>query len=144
MKVALGSDHRGFKIKEEVKEFLKSRKIDFLDQGTFSQESCDYPDFGKKAVQIVVDGNADFAILICGSGIGMSVVANKFKGIRGALCINSKMAALAREHNNANVLIIAANFTTQDELKDILESWFTSKFQGGRHGQRIAKIAELE
>ncbi|HEO63932.1 MAG TPA: ribose 5-phosphate isomerase B [Candidatus Omnitrophica bacterium] len=144
MKVALGSDHRGFKTKEEVKEFLKSRKIDFLDQGTFNQESCDYPDFGKKAVRLVADGNADFAILMCGSGIGMSIVANKFKGIRGALCINSKMAALAREHNNANVLIIAANFTTQDVLKEILESWFVSKFQGGRHGQRIAKIAELE
>lgn len=144
MKVALASDHRGFEFKKVVVKELEEKEIEVSDFGTYNDESCDYPDYAKLAVEEVVKNRADFAILICGSGIGMSIVANKFRGIRGALCLNSEMAKMAREHNNANVLILSAIFTPRSEIKDILTAWFSSNFLGGRHERRLLKIKEIE
>lgn len=144
MKVALASDHRGFKFKQIIGKELRRRGLEVVDSGTYTPEPCDYPDYGKEAVRLLQAKEVDFAILICGSGIGMSIVANKFKGIRAAFCLNPEMARMAREHNDANVLVLSSNFTPQSELKKILESWLNSKFQGGRHERRVKKIAELE
>ncbi|MDP8233420.1 MAG: ribose 5-phosphate isomerase B [Candidatus Saelkia tenebricola] len=144
MKVTIASDHRGIEFKNNIKDCLISRDIDIIDVGAYDESPCDYPDFGKIAVQKIITKEADSAILICGSGIGMSIVANKFKGIRGALCLNADMAKMAREHNNANVLIFSANFTPDLEIKNILDNWFNSSFEGGRHERRLRKIQELE
>ena len=144
MKIAIASDHRGIDRKEIVKQDLIRRGIEVIDAGAYSKESCDYPDFGKAAVQYVIQKEADFAVLICATGIGMSIVANKFKGIRGALCLNSDMAKMARAHNNANVLIISAIFTPDSKVQNILDKWLNSDFEGGRHERRLRKIQELE
>lgn len=144
MKVALASDHRGFKLKEFLKRCLEVKGYQFHDFGTHSQGSCDYPDYGKLAVKSLQRGEADFAILICGSGIGMSILANKFKGIRAALCLSPRMARMAREHNNANVLVLAGDFLSYRKARRILDAWLRSNFQGGRHERRINKIKELE
>ncbi|MDP8216158.1 MAG: ribose 5-phosphate isomerase B [Candidatus Kaelpia imicola] len=144
MKVSLGSDHRGYKSKEHLKKILKELNIEYSDEGTLNEESCDYPDFAKRAVERVVRAEADFAILICGSGLGMSIAANKFKGIRAALCLNTDMAQMARQHNDANVLVLSANFIELEEIKNILNIWLGSDFEGGRHERRVRKISELE
>jgi ribose 5-phosphate isomerase B len=140
MKISLGSDHRGYQVKERLKKLLGSFNIDYVDQGTFNEEPCDYPDFAKKVAADVIKSNSDFAILICGSGLGMSIAANRFKGVRAALCLTAEMAQMARKHNNANILVLSANFTEIIELKNILNSWLNSDFEGGRHEQRIRKI----
>ncbi len=144
MKISLGSDHRGYKTKEHIKGILKELNVDYSDEGTLSEESCDYPDFAKRAVERVVNGETDFAILICGSGLGMSIAANKFKGIRAALCLSADMAQMARQHNDANVLVLSANFIDLGEVKNILNIWLNSDFEGGRHERRVRKISELE
>ncbi len=144
MRISLGSDHRGYKVKEYLKNVLKDLEIEYSDEGAFNEESCDYPDFAEKAVKKVIKKNSDFAILICGSGLGMSIAANRFKGIRAALCLTVEMAQMAREHNNANVLVLSANFIELKEVSNILNTWLSSNFEGGRHERRIRKIDEFK
>ena len=144
MKISIASDHRGFQLKERVKSLLTSLKIEVMDVGTYTADSCDYPDFAVLAIGKFLNRSVDSVILICGTGIGMSIVANKFKGVRAALCLNSQMAKMAREHNNANVLVLSANFTPEEEIEGILHNWLNCKFEGGRHERRVGKITEVE
>jgi ribose 5-phosphate isomerase B len=144
MKIALGSDHRGFRYKEIIKGILDKRKIAFEDFGTFSEESVDYPDYGIKAAKAVASKNADYGVLICGTGNGMAIVANKIKGIRAGLATNPEMARLTRSHNNANVLVLSEMFTPETELYEIINCFLDTAFEGGRHARRVSKIDELE
>jgi len=144
LKVAIGSDHRGFDLKEELKELLKSRGIEHKDFGTYKKDACDYPDFAFAVAQAVVQGRFDFGILICSTGNGMVIAANKVKGIRAALCLNPKMARMSRAHNDANVLVLSADFGNKDLANDILDVWFKTSFEAGRHARRLEKIREFE
>lgn len=142
MKIALASDHAGFELKEAVKEFLQEHQI--TDFGASSCESMDYPDTGFAAAEAVAKGTCEKGILICGSGIGMSIVANKVKGIRAALCTSETIASLSRRHNDANVLVLAGRFTSKYLAKDIINTWFSTEFEGGRHQKRLNKISNFE
>lgn len=144
MIIALGSDHRGFKYKEKLKELLRARGIETEDFGCPGEASADYPDHGIKAAEAVAAGRADYGIIICGSGNGMMISANKVKGIRAGIAINAEMAALARAHNDANVLVLADMYTPADKLEDILEAFLETKFEGGRHARRVNKITDYE
>ncbi len=141
MKIAIGSDHAAFDMKEKVKLLLQSQKIEVLDCGTFSSERADYPDYAIKVSKAVHDKTAELGILLCGSGIGVSIVANRFKGIRAALCRTKSDAELSKKHNNANVLCLAARTNTEDEIKAIVTTWLENEFEGGRHADRL-KIFE--
>jgi ribose 5-phosphate isomerase B len=144
MKIAIGCDHRGIEFKSKVTNFLKSKNIEVIDVGSNTKESCDYPDFGFKVAEIVAKNEVDWGILICNSGIGMSIVANKVKGIRAALCINEKLAEYARLHNNANVLVIGAGFVSDELAEGIINKWLETKFEGDRHIKRLQKITDFE
>ncbi len=141
-RIALGSDHAGFTAKEEIKKFLADEGIEFEDLGTHSTDSCDYPEYAHKVAVSVAEGRFPRGILCCGSGIGVSIAANKVKGIRAALCRDPESAKLSRQHNDANVLCIAARMTSVDELKEILTQWLGTEFEGGRHQTRVDKIEE--
>jgi ribose 5-phosphate isomerase B len=143
VKIAIGSDHAGYELKESVKEFLKSKRIDVIDVGTHSTERVDYPDYAKLVCEKVRGKEVDFGILICGTGLGMSIAANKFKGIRAALCLFPDMARLAREHNNANVLVLAGRLMGKELANWTVEVFLNAEFQGGRHQRRIEKLEEL-
>lgn len=143
MKVAIGSDHAGYGLKEELKEFLGKEGHKVEDFGTDSDESVDYPDFAKKVSEAVL-GGSEFGILICGSGIGMSIAANKFPGIRAAFCMTPGLAKAAREHNNANVLTLGARFIEAAEAKKVVSAFLKTGFTGEeRHNRRLKKMAEL-
>lgn len=142
IKVAIGSDHGGFELKEKIVDYLKRNKIEFEDFGTFSNESCDYPVFAKKVASEVASGNFNKGILICGTGIGVSIVANKVKGIRAALCFDTFCAQMSREHNNANVLCLGQRVLQQDLALEIVDVWFHSEFEGGRHEKRVGMIED--
>jgi ribose 5-phosphate isomerase B len=142
MKIAIGYDHAGITLKKIIIE--KFTEIDFVDVGTFTEESSDYPDYAAKVCYKVREGSVDFGIVICGSGIGISIAANKFKGIRAALCFNSYMAEMSRRHNNANVLALGARIIGQDVALDIIDKWLKAPFESGRHQRRIDKISEIE
>ena len=129
-------------MKELVKQFLQSKNIDVNDVGTYSSDRCDYPDFAQKVSIEVIKNNIQ-GILLCGSGIGVSIVANRFKGIRAALCRSVEDAEMARKHNDANVLCLGARFTSEREIKSIIEAWFASQFEEGRHGDRLKKFENL-
>ncbi len=144
MKIAIGSDHGGYRLKEEVKKYLDEKNIEFVDLGCKSEESVDYPDIASKVVKVVQNKECDQGILICRSGIGMSIVANKFKGIRCALCHNEYTAKYARLHNDSNVLAMGADDLTTNEAICILRMWFATEFEGGRHTERIELIKEIE
>ena len=144
MKIIVASDHAGFKLKEQLIAYLESQKYDVVDGGTSSAESVDYPDIGFPAAEKVADGLVDFGIAICGSGIGMSIVTNKVKGVRAALCTSENIARLSRQHNNANMLILPGRFISFEEAKKIVDTWLTTKFDGGRHQRRIDKIKKYE
>lgn len=144
MKIAIGADHAGFEVKEKIKTQLTEMQIDVVDLGTNSLESVDYPDFGAKVGRFVAGGAADEGIIICGSGIGICIAANKIHGIRAAQAWNEETARLARQHNDANVLSIGARVLPSDEIPKIINAWFAAKFEGGRHQSRIKKISELE
>lgn len=143
MKIAIGSDHAGFELKEELKKFF-CNQFDIIDVGTNSTESVDYPDFAKKVCELILKNDADLGILICGTGIGMSITANKFKGIYAALCYDRNTAGLARSHNNANVLCIGGRTTKIDDAIEIVKTFLSTPFEGGRHERRISKIREIE
>jgi ribose 5-phosphate isomerase B len=140
MRIALGADHRGYRYKEHVKRYLTGRDIQVFDFGTNSEESVDYPDFGSKVAHAVADGEVEFGINICGSGNGMLMVANKVSGVRAGIALNPEMARLTRQHNSANVLSIAADFTPEDQLEPIVQAFLDAQFEGGRHTARVAKI----
>jgi ribose 5-phosphate isomerase B len=141
-KIALGSDHAAFEMKELVKQFLQSKSIEVVDVGTYSADRCDYPDFAQKVSKEVISSNIQ-GILLCGSGIGVSIVANRFKGIRAALCRSAQDAEMARKHNDANVLCLGARFTSESEVKNIIEAWFANHFEEGRHSDRLKKFENL-
>lgn len=140
MRIALGSDHAGFELKEKIKKYLNFLGDEFKDFGAFNRESCDYPDYAKKVARGVSSGKFDRGILFCGSGIGMSMAANKIRGIRASLCYNEETARLAREHNDANVLCIGARLTKEKLAKKIVKIWLETKFSRGRHRKRVKKI----
>lgn len=140
MKIAIGADHRGVDCKDHIKRYLKSRGIEIVDVGPHTTESVDYPDFGLKVAHAVADGDVDLGITICGSGNGMAMIANKVKGVRAGLGMNPDQARLTREHNNANVLSIGADFTPEDQFDAIVAAFLDAKFEGGRHTRRVAKI----
>ena len=144
MKIALAADHGGFELKEHLKQKIKSLGHEMIDLGCSSAESVDYPDYGLDAAKLVSRGEADRAILLCKSGIGMSIVANKVHGVRGALCIDENMAESSRRHNDANVLILSANYLDQVKADKIVGKWLVTDFEGGRHQRRIEKITEFE
>jgi ribose 5-phosphate isomerase B len=144
MKVVLASDHRGYQLKDSLKKFFEERKIEFLDVGTFSADSVDYPDFAMLAAEKVSHGDYDRGILICGSGIGMCIVANKFPGVRAAVCHDIAAAEMSRKHNDSNMLGLGADVVNEELARKILYVWLETKFEGGRHLRRIQKISEIE
>jgi ribose 5-phosphate isomerase B len=144
MKVAVASDHRGFRLKKIISRYLQDKDNEVIDFGTYSCESCDYPDYIYPATKAVKDGRADRAIVICYSGVGSSIIANRLPGIRAALVFNIKMAALSRKHNDSNVLVLAAGFTKYSYAKKIVSRWLKTAFEGGRHSRRLKKIKDFE
>lgn len=140
MKIALAADHAGYEEKEKVKTTLRELGVDYTDMGTDSCESVDYPDYARKAAEAVARGEYEQGLLLCGSGTGMAIAANKIHGIRAAVAWSPEIAGLAREHNNANVLALPARFLTDDEVRSILKAWFSARFEGGRHERRVEKI----
>ena len=144
MKIALGSDHAGWEMKEEIKRFLSTNKYDFKDFGTYESVACDYPDFAAKVAEAVQSKEFDRGILVCGAGIGMSITANKFKGIYAALCDNTYSAEMARRHNNSNVLVLPGRLIGKGIADEIIKLWLGLEFEGGRHQKRIDKVKEIE
>ncbi len=144
MKLAIGCDHAGYGLKEDITELLKSLKIDFADCGTNSTDSVDYPDFGKKVSELVSSGKIDKGILICGTGIGMSMVANKFPNVRASLCNDLFTAKMSRLHNDANVLVMGGRIVGRDLAVEIVKLWLCTPFEGERHLKRINKIKAIE
>lgn len=143
MIIPLASDHAGYEAKEKVKKLLEEMDHTPIDYGTHSDESVDYPDFAIKVSDAVNSGEYQQGILVCGSGQGMCMTANKYENIRAALVYDKDVAALTREHNNANVLCLPGRILEEDQLKKILDSWFETEFEGGRHERRVKKIKSL-
>ncbi|RJP80195.1 MAG: ribose 5-phosphate isomerase B [Candidatus Zixiibacteriota bacterium] len=143
MRLSLACDHAGFALKEQLKAHLLDHGHEVLDRGCFDEASVDYPDHGVLAARDVADGLADRAVLVCGSGIGMSIVANKVRGVRAALCFSPELAEMSRRHNDANVLALGARFTDPDTARRILDVWLDTPFEGGRHQRRVDKISGL-
>jgi len=144
MKIALGADHAGFELKEKIKQKLAAQGITVDDRGTNSTASCDYPDFARAVAEEVAAHGADFGILVCSTGIGMSIAANKVQGIRAAKVDTEFEAERSREHNDANVLTLGANVIGADEASRIVDKWLATTFAGGRHERRVEKIAAIE
>lgn len=137
LKVAIGSDHGGFEYKEKVIEYLKSRNIPYVDLGTHKKEACDYPEIARAVAERVISGKSNRGILICGTGIGMSIAANKVRGIRAALCGDTYSARVSRAHNNANVLCLGQRVIGEHLALDIVDIWLKTGFEGGRHKRRV-------
>jgi len=144
MKIALAADHAGFEEKEKLKSELDSLGVEYTDMGTDSNASVDYPDYARKVAEAVAKGDFERGILVCGSGAGMAIAANKVPGIRSAVAWNEEIARLSREHNNTNVLALAARFTADYEIKNIVKAWLDAEFDAGRHERRIEKITKIE
>lgn len=142
--IAIGSDHGGYKLKEEIKRYLDEKDIEYKDYGCYSEERVDYPDIAKDVSKAVQNKECEKGILICRSGYGMSMVANKFKGIRSAPCFNEQAAKFSRMHNDSNVLALGADYITVNEAINILRIWIATEFEGGRHAERLAIIDEIE
>lgn len=140
MTLSIGCDHAGFELKETIKNYLTQKGISFTDNGTYSANSVDYPDFAHKVALDVVSKRCDLGILTCGSGNGVAITANKHKGVRAALCWTQEIAKLARQHNNANIIVLPARFITTDEAFRCLDSFLNTSFDGGRHESRVNKI----
>ena len=144
MKIAIGADHGGYKLKEEIKKYLDELEIKFVDLGTNSEERVDYPIIAKQVCESVQSKDADFGIVICKTGYGMSIVANKYKGIRCAACYNQESAKFAKLHNNINVLALGAEYISSNEAICILRMIFATEFEGGRHNERLNMIKDIE
>ena len=139
VKIAIGADHAGFEYKQALANSLPENEV--KDFGTHSPDSVDYPDFAHPVASAVESGNADFGILVCGSANGVAITANKYQGIRAAICWNTELAALARQHNNANIVCIPARFISLDMAKEIVSTFLSTEFEGGRHATRVNKMA---
>lgn len=144
MRIALASDHAGFAEKERLKPLLSDLGIEFEDLGTTSEESVDYPDYAARVAHAVADGSVQQGLLVCGSGTGMAITANKVPGVRAAVAWSDETARLARQHNNANVLAIGARTTPPGDIPSIVRAWFSADFEGGRHTERVQKISNIE
>lgn len=144
MKIAIGADHGGFELKQTLIPFLQGRDIEVLDAGTHSADSVDYPNFAEAVALLVVHGDADAGIVICGTGIGISIAANKVPGIRAALVTSPEMAALAKQHNNANVLALGGRILSQQTAEACVAAWLDASFEGERHLRRLDKISAIE
>lgn len=142
--IAIGSDHGGYKLKEEIKKYLEEKKIPYKDVGCMSEESVDYPNIAKEVAEEVQSKRCENGILVCRSGIGMSMVANKFKGIRCTLCHNEYTAKFSKLHNNSNILSIGADDVTVNEAICMIRIWLATEFEGGRHEERLKIIEEIE
>ncbi len=140
----VGSDHGGLELKEAICALLQKRQLSFQDLGTDNNDSVDYPDFGALVAEAVSAGNAEAGVLVCGTGIGMSIIANKYPGVRAALVHDEFTAQMAREHNNANILILGGRIVSVDQGVKLVEIWLDSQFEGGRHQNRLDKIAAAE
>ena len=144
MKIALASDHAGFSEKEKLKPLLTELGVEYFDLGTTSEASVDYPDYARKVAEEVATGKVDQGLLVCGSGTGMAITANKVPGVRAAVAWSEEIARLARQHNDANVLALGSRTTPPGEIPNIIRAWFETAFEGGRHAQRVQKISALE
>lgn len=144
MKIALGSDHAGFALKNEIIKHLEKQLIQIKDFGTYTAESCDYPDYAYLVAKEVSEKNYDFGILVCGTGIGVSITANKVKGIRAAACSDTFSAHASREHNDANIIALGERIVGVGLAFDIVDTFLNARFQGGRHQRRIDKISQIE
>lgn len=144
MRIAIGSDHAGFHLKEKVAGWLRQRGYEIVDVGADSEARCDYPDFAKPVAEMVSRGDTERGILVCGTGIGMSITANKVMGVRAAECLDVVSAQLSRAHNDANVLCFGERLVEERTALSIVECWLATPFEGGRHTQRVNKIKELE
>ena len=138
--IVIGSDHAGYALKEKVKSFVSERGVEVEDMGTFSEESVDYPDFGIKVASNVSDGSFERGILVCGSGLGMSMVANRFQNVRAALCNDLFSAIMSRRHNDSNVLVLGGRVVGETLAQEIVKAWLETPFDGGRHQSRIEKF----
>lgn len=143
LKIAIGADHAGYVLKEYVKKYFSDTEISFKDYGTFTLDSCSYPEYGYKVSKVVISEEADLGILICGTGIGMSIVANKVKGIRAANANSEEMAQLSRQHNDANVLCLGGRIVGEEQAIKIIMKWLNTSFEGGRHQSRLEQISQL-
>ena len=143
-RIAIGSDHGGYELKDKVIKMLKKAKYTVQDMGTYSEEACDYPEYGFQAAKRVALGRAERAIVICKTGIGMSVIANKLPGVRAGLCGSVEDASSAREHNDTNVLVLAASKLSDSKAQEIIKVWLKTKFLKGRHARRVNQIKKLE
>lgn len=144
MKISLGCDHGGFELKEIIKQYLEDKGFEIIDAGTYSLDSVDYPDYAKKAAEYVKNKEAEKGIVICTTGIGISIAANKVNGIRCALCTNTYMAKMTRLHNDANMLALGAGIVGKNLALDIVDTWLSTDFEGGRHIKRVEKIMNIE
>ncbi|MDD2504190.1 MAG: ribose 5-phosphate isomerase B [Clostridia bacterium] len=143
MKIAIAADHGGFELKEKVKAYLQTNGYEVLDLGCNSDESTDYPQYGKNCGEAVMRGDAQRGIVVCGTGIGISIAANKVKGIRCALCTSTIMAEMSRKHNNANVIALGGRILEHDFALSILETWLNTEFEGGRHQRRVELLDRM-
>jgi ribose 5-phosphate isomerase B len=144
MKIAIGADHAGFELKERLRGYLSGRGLEVLDVGTTSAESTDYPPYAFRVAEAVRDGKADLGVLICDSGNGIAIAANKVEGIRAAIAVNPEHAALARRHNDANVLVLGAKFLPREIEERTVGAWLEAAFEGGRHARRVGQITDYE
>lgn len=144
MKIAIAADHAGVDEKEDIKKTLDQIGVEYVDLGTNSSDSVDYPDFARKVGEAVAHGEVDQGLLVCGSGTGMAIAANKVRGVRAAVAWNEETARLARQHNNANVLAIGSRTSPEGTIPSIVKAWFAADFEGGRHERRVEKITTIE
>lgn len=144
MKIAIGSDHRGYEAKERIKALLRERGDEVVDEGTSAKDACDYPDMAIKVGQHVAKGDVELGILLCGTGLGMSITANKVHGVRAALCHDELTAQLSRRHNDANILCLPADLIGDSLMQSMVRTWLETKFEGGRHARRVEKITGYE
>lgn len=144
MQIIIGADHAGFFLKEEIKKYLQEQNNDVIDVGAWSDESVDYPDFASSVAERVSSGEIERGILICGSGVGMSIVANKYPHVRAVLALDVDTAMISRKHNKTNILALAGRRTDQATAKEIVAVWIATEFEGGRHAQRLKKIETIE
>ena len=144
MKIAIGSDHGGYALKQALIPFLQGRDIEVADAGTHSEDSVDYPSFGEAVALLVAHGEVDAGIVICGTGIGISIAANKVPGIRAALVTTPQMAELAKQHNNANILALGGRILSQEAAEACIAAWLDASYEGGRHQRRLDLITDLE
>ncbi|MEE1101425.1 MAG: ribose 5-phosphate isomerase B [Agathobacter sp.] len=144
MRIAIGNDHAAVELKQEIKEYVESLGHEVVNFGTDSNESCNYPEFGEKVGMAVVSGEYDCGILICGTGVGISIAANKVNGVRAAVCSDVATARLVKQHNNANIIAFGARIVGNELAKDIVKAYLEAEFEGGRHQTRIDMFSEIE